>query len=127
VEAPIIKRDPLGAGLYGFSGLGIEYLKGLQNELGFTCENVTEYEGKEELLGFTGFTRYFAKCAFDGNSSACECDIGVAGVGKTPERLPNVDYIAAFVFDTYSVVERSSSVRSGRNSKLITFAPFAPV
>jgi hypothetical protein len=126
VEAPIIKRDPVGAGMYGFSGLGIDYLKDLQRELGFTCVSVKEYVGVGKLLGFTGLTRYFADCAVDGNSSACECDIGVAGVAKTPERLPNVDFIAPYVFDTYSVAEGSRSLRQGLNTAVIIFAPFSP-
>jgi hypothetical protein len=125
VEAPIVRRDPFGAGMYGFSGLGIDYLKDLQQELGFTCVNIKEYAGEGELLEFKVLTRSFADCAVDGDSSACKCDVGVAGVAKTPERLPNVDYVAAFVFDTYSVAVLSSSVRSGRNSHVIIFAPYS--
>jgi hypothetical protein len=88
-----------------------------------TCENIKEYVSEGRLLGFTGFTRSFADCAIDGNSSACERHIGVTSVAKTPERLPNVDYVAPFVFDIYSVMEGSRSLRWGLNSNVVIFAP----
>jgi hypothetical protein len=101
------------SGRSGFSGLGIEFLEYLQRILGFTCSSMEEYKPKEgKHSGFNGFKLYLAKCSVDGDSADCSCDIGIAGFAKTSESLSNVDFVAPLAFDSFTVVQKASTIKN---------------
>jgi hypothetical protein len=126
VEAPVIVRDALSSDTGNFSGLGILYLQELQARLGFTCSSLTGYAApRPELEGFSGFIKYMGECAVDGDSSQCDCDIGVAGFAENPERTSLVDFVAAFTYDGFSVVQMASAVADSPSSAVFFLAPFS--
>jgi hypothetical protein len=127
VEAPTIVRDLLSPGTGNFSGLGILYLQELQARLGFTCSSITEYTPLDpDQEGFSGFVRHMGECAVDGDSSACDCDVGVAGIAQNPARIRLVDQVMPFSFGSLAVVQKMSAIANSQSSRVFFLAPFSP-
>lgn len=93
---------------FGFGGLAIDYLKGLQEKTGFSCKSVSLFRHGHQV-GFTDFIYFLENCTTpEGmvrqNDPDCVCDIGTAGFGSNSERIGRVDYIEEFAHSNYRVV-----------------------
>lgn len=120
-ESPYVVRSP-----EGFDGLGIKYVRDLEDALNFKCASLAEYEPEnEQFRGFTGLTRYFEDCANGGDSSGCNCDVAVSGFANTADRVSRVDFPAPYAFDSFSAVEHKDGIKNSRSGRApLFFAPF---
>lgn len=124
-EHPYTDRDRTNQRYGNWSGLAIDYLRLLQDRLGFVCETVTEYAPEDpELQGFSGFVENFARCAVNGDSSNCECDLGVGSWAMSSKRFPKVDFIAPLSDENFRMITRTSLVRGSAQKSVFFLQAF---
>lgn len=84
----------------------------MQRRLGFQCDLVPYAPSAPEYAGFTGFVDAMHDCATPGgDSSACNCDIGIGAWAVSSGRRSKADFPAAFSAEAFRAVTRSSAVR----------------
>lgn len=74
----------------------------------------------DSLKGFSGFVDAMQRCAVDGNSSNCVCDMGVGAWALSSSRYLKVDFVSPFSGDSFRVAARTSTVRDS-NAKNVFF------
>jgi hypothetical protein len=82
-ESPSVYKNSTNVEFGGYSGLAIDYLMQLQNNLHFNC-NIIGYQtlpGKTNAA-FTSFVLDFGACTA---TNSCTCDMGVGGWATTQE------------------------------------------
>lgn len=104
---------------FGLEGIGISYLRQLQDYLGFECSRMDKFKPKD---GFTGFINIMEKCGDVDRTEAgkaedetlkknealriCRCDLGTGGWSHTSERYNRVEFLVPFVQENMQVVTR---------------------
>lgn len=94
----------------------MEYLRLLQDRLGFSCSNFSQYtEPSANSVLFTSFIHRLEKCSRGGmtlDDPACQCDIGAAGWNINKDRIHRVDFVQPFVFDPYRALTHIDNLNS---------------
>lgn len=98
----------------GFSGLAMEYLRTIQDKLGFTCPEIHDMTPNltEKGVLFSSFIKQWAACNESNSPSSpvCKCDIGIAGFMITKERFGLVEFLPTFAqVDMYALVHVSNT------------------
>lgn len=127
LESPVAVVDNNSPRTGNVSGLAIDYLRQLQEETGFRCLRIGVYAPTApKYEGFSGFVRYLDSCVkSDGDSSECNCQLGVAGFARTPERNAKVDFVAPFKYGSIGMAESVRTMRGATLSPWFAFQPFA--
>lgn len=110
---------------YPYEGLGISYLRLLEDHTGFRCKSVSLYEADD--VGFDRFIEEMTNCSKASKSNAtspCNCDIGAAGWFETAAR-GHVDFLPPYVEDELRVVVHIDDI-STRNNTLFFISCFTP-
>lgn len=100
----------------GFGGIGIKYLKLLEERSGFKCASLKEYKSRDAISSdigekniFDQFIDEMSSCTLPGEgiidplNKNCTCDFGVGGWSINEFRLGRVDFLPPFAFDTFRV------------------------
>lgn len=98
-------------------GIGIKYLKELENYIGFQCATIKSYTS--EQVGFTEFINRMYACIL-GNSteqsdSICSCELGTGGWTQSEERYPKVRFLVPFIHDSMQIVTIVDNTNSSTN------------
>lgn len=66
-----------------------------------------------------------ADCAVQGESSKCDCDLGVGAWAMSAQRFLKVDFVAPFSNDSFQVVTRTSAVRNSSEKDVFFIQAFS--
>lgn len=99
LEKPYVVRD--NTRRVGFSGLAVDYLDRLRDNLEFSLE----YRHWNDT--WTNFIDIMATC----NSSQCPCDVGIGSFTMTNSRTEQINFVWPFASEAHQMVSRRSSLR----------------
>lgn len=105
-QFPAIYKDPTSIP-FNFSGMGIKYLKKLQERLDFNCSTINNFPG----VAFTEFVDKMHNCSSSPSfkSDVCQCDLGTGGWMKNSYRYGKVVFIEPFVQDNFQIITHKSN------------------
>lgn len=112
IEFPYIKYAPVGhQRTQGFSGVAIEYLKALQDEMGFSITLQKWNNTFREFVAHMGSCSTNQEISTATRTEKCACDIGVGAFTMTDARIEKIDFLWPFANENHRMITRSKDLR----------------